>query len=643
MPDEAASNDGDYDYIVVGSGAGGGPVAANLARAGYSVALLEAGGDDATCDYQVPAFYPKVSEDPVLRWDYIVRHYDDDKQQRRDSKATTIGGNFGVWYPRSGTLGGCTAHNALITICPNASDWDGIAALTGDSSWSASAMSGYFAAIERCYYRREPNFGRPHPGGHGFRGWLPTNIARPELLVLDWKVFRIVLATLLFALGGNLWSGLKTLWAAWRKFHGGPIDFLESFFDPNDRRTPCCEREGVFYVPFATESGRRASVRDLLSVTLQDCADKLTIRTHVLVTRILFEEASTGAQSEPKAVGVEYIEGLHLYCGDPQAKPDDPPPPRRRLRARREIIVAAGTFNTPQLLMLSGVGPRDELQKHAITVVADRPGVGQNLQDRYEIAVVCKTRSDFAITRGSTFRRPNVGELPDPQFSQWLDGRGPYATNGVLVAFTMKSEPALAEPDLFVFCVPGVFKGYYPGYSRDLAKNISYFSWMVLKAHTKNRAGTVTLRSPDPRDVPNIAFHYFDEGSEGAEADLAAVVKAVEAVRELNDRLAGIIDEEVVPGPAFSSRELLKQFVRDEAWGHHASSSARLGKPDDPLAVVDSRFRVIGTRGLRVVDASIFPRIPGFFIATAVYMIAEKASETILADASAIAPMPQAP
>jgi choline dehydrogenase len=121
------------------------------------------------------------------------------------------------------------------------------------------------------------------------------------------------------------------------------------------------------------------------------------------------------------------------------------------------------------------------------------------------------------------------------------------------------------------------------------------------------------------------------------------VVKAVEAARELNDKLAGIIEEEVFPGPAVSSREQLKQFVRDEAWGHHASSSARLGTPDDPLAVVDGKFRVIGTRGLRVVDASVFPRIPGFFIATAVYMIAEKASEVILADASAVAPTRPAP
>jgi choline dehydrogenase len=634
MPDEASLSDDEYDYIVVGSGAGGGPVAANLARAGYSVALLEAGGADATCDYQVPAFFPKVSEDPVLRWDYVVRHYDDDAQQRRDSKACTIGGDFGIWYPRSGTLGGCTAHNALITICPSASDWDGIAELTGDPSWSAREMGGYFAKVERCYYRREPNFGRPHPGGHGFTGWLATNIARPELLILDWKVFRIVLATLFFALRGNVWSSLKNFWAAWRRFRGGPIDFLESYFDPNDQRTPCCDREGVFYVPFATEGGRRASVRDLLSVTLQDYAANLTIRTHALVTRVIFDDAADGV---PRAVAVEFIEGLHLYRADPHARPDDAPAPRR-LRARREIVLAGGTFNTPQLLMLSGIGPKDELQRHEIAVVADRPGVGQNLQDRYEIGVVCKTRTDFALTLGSTFRWPDVGQAADPQFSQWLKGRGPYTTNGMLIAFTKKSDPALPEPDLFIFCVPGVFRGYYPGYSRDLAENTSNFSWLILKAHTDNRAGTVTLRSAQPRDTPKVSFHYFDEGSQGGEADLMAVVTAIETVRELNGKLAGIIDREVVPGPDFSDRDALKRFVRNEAWGHHASSSARMGKPDDPMAVVDSSFRVIGTRGLRVVDASIFPRIPGFFIVAAVYMIAEKASAAILADAAATIP-----
>ena len=280
-------------------------------------------------------------------------------------------------------------------------------------------------------------------------------------------------------------------------------------------------------MPFATQSARRVSVRDLLAVTQQDRPDKLSIRTNSLVTRILFEGAANGAAAGAspglRAVGVEYIEGLRLYRADPNAEAGAPATPRQRLRARREVILSAGAFNTPQLLMLSGVGPREELNKHAIEPLLDRPGVGRNLQDRYDISVVCRTRTDFAITRGSTFRQPNVGEYPDPQFAQWLKGGGPYATNGVLISFTMKSDAALAEPDLFVFCVPGVFRGYFPGYSHDLAKNTSYFSWLILKSHTHNCAGTVTLRSRDPRDLPKISFHYFDEGSEGAEADLCAV------------------------------------------------------------------------------------------------------------------------
>lgn len=631
MPSESPSGEDEYDYIVVGSGAGGGPVAANLARAGFTVALLEAGGADATSDYEVPAFFPKVSEDADLRWDYFVRRYEDDTQQRRDPKAVTGSHGLGVWYPRSGTLGGCTAHNALITVCPHASDWDKIAERTGDPSWRAKEMQRYFARIERCDYASEPNFGRPHPGGHGFTGWLTTNIARPKLLVLDWKVFRIALATVLYAVKGRVWPSLREMWRAWRKFRGGPIEFLSSYFDPNDTRTPCFDREGIFFVPFSIERGRRVCVRDLVALTEQDHPDKLIVRCHTLVTRIVFDRAEGAAGHAPRAVGVDYVEGLHLYRGDPNARAGGPLPTPRRMRARREVILAAGAFNTPQLLMLSGVGPREELERHAIQTLVDRPGVGRNLQDRYEISVISKTKSDFRITRGSTFRRPGIGEYPDPQFDQWLKGKGPYATNGVIVSFTRRSHASAAEPDLFIFCVPGVFKGYFPGYSRDIAETTAaHFSWLILKSHTRNCAGTVVLRTSDPRDPPKISFRYFFEGSDGAQADLDAVVEGVRFVRNLNAKLSGFIEAEIEPGADVSSQEALRQFVRDTAWGHHASGTAAMGRVDDPLAVVDSSFRVIGTQGLRIVDASVFPRIPGFFIVTAIYMMAEKASETIL-------------
>src|ERR1700681_4726004 len=126
----------EYDYVVVGSGAGGGPVAARLAKAGMRVLLLEGGSDAEPPNYQVPVFHSFASEDPALRWEFFVRHYADDAVQQRDPKF--VAEKDGVFYPRAGTLGGCTAHNAMITIYPSDSDWDEIARITGDRSWHST-------------------------------------------------------------------------------------------------------------------------------------------------------------------------------------------------------------------------------------------------------------------------------------------------------------------------------------------------------------------------------------------------------------------------------------------------------------------------------------------------------------------------
>jgi len=184
-----------------------------------------------------------------------------------------------------------------------------------------------------------------------------------------------------------------------------------------------------------------------------------------------------------------------------------------------------------------------------------------------------------------------------------------------------------------VFGLPARFTGYYPGYSADLEQHHDYFTWAVLKAHTNNRAGEVLLRSADPRDPPRIDFHYFGEGDDTAGADLDAVVAGVRVARDIMSRAGDLMAEEVSPGPAVQTDEELRTWITDQAWGHHASCSCPIGPAGDPGAVVDSRFRVHGTSRLRIVDASVFPRIPGFFIVTSVYMLAEKASDVILADA----------
>jgi choline dehydrogenase len=654
----------DYDFIVVGSGAGGGPVAANLALHGFSVALLEAGGLEEPASYRVPAFSARATEDPDLSWDFVVRHYEDNGQQHLDSK--NIGSRparpelerkfkdpLGIWYPRAGTLGGCTSHHALVTIRPHRSDWEHIADVTEDDSWRPSKMQHYFEKLERCQYRQGRDGDR---SGHGFKGWLPTNIATPlKFLTTDWKVFRIVSATLLSIAEGNLWSRIRYFWRAWRLFSGGPRDFLlGSYFDPNDLRTPAFEREGMFFVPFSTEVGRRANVRDLLRLA-QDHTDKLTIRTHTLATRILFDngegnlislditqldekQAANWRGRLLKAIGVQYLEGPHHYQSDPRSDCEESSCEDlefKELRAR-EVILAGGAFNSPQLLMLSGIGREEKLRPQGIPALKNLP-VGENLQDRYEVGVVCKTKTAFKLTRGATFREPEVGKEPDPLFKQWLLGKGPYATNGGIICFTRKPKSTTdAQPELFIFCVPGDFRGYFPGYS-DKAFETGVFSWLILKAHTHNR-GTVSLRDRDPRKSPKILFNYFDSASEGTDEDLNAVVDGIEFVRRVNAKLSGIIDTEIWPGPQVDTREKLRQFVKNEAWGHHASCTNRMGrgsaeddpKSFDPKTVVDSCFRVLGTKNLRVIDASVFPDIPGFFIVAPTFMISEKASELII-------------
>jgi choline dehydrogenase len=596
-------------------------LACNLARACHRVLLIEAGGDGGDRpDLSIPALHAKASEDPAILWQYFVSHYDDPSRQAQDSKYVP---GKGIFYPRAATLGGCTAHNAMITVYPHASDWDHIAQLTRDPSWSSQNMRQYFERIESCRYLPR---GTP---GHGFQGWLSTEVPDTSLVTGDSKLQQVVLAAAeTVAKGGG-----RGLFARMRMTVAELMETLRGDLNsPSPRRDGT---EGLFTIPLATKGGKRVGPRDYILQTVAEDFP-LTVQTHALVTRVLFEDSrrSGGALW---ATGVEYLPGAHLYQADPNASLAAPAP--IRVTARREVILSAGAYNTPQLLKLSGVGPAAELAALGVPLVLDLPGVGANLQDRYEVGVVSELPSDFSVTEKCSFK----ADEDDPCLSAWKLGYGPYTTSGGVVALVKRSHPSEANPDLFMFAVPAHFRGYFPGYSRLLFADKRHLSWVVLKAHTRNTAGQVRLASRDPRVPPQIYFHSFDEGSadQGQDAaDLKALVAGVELVREINGVanwmkvLPGRVHSvEQLPGPAISSEADIAAFVKREAWGHHASCSCKIGADGDPMAVLDGNFKVRGVQGLRVVDASVFPRIPGFFIAAPIYMISEKATDVVLADA----------
>jgi choline dehydrogenase len=618
-PNVDAAVDREWEYIVVGSGAGGGTLAARLVELGHRVLVLEAGGDPLDPDshrnpfpedYEVPAFHANATENTAWQWDFFVRHYANSEQQKLDPKyyETYAGDRVdGIFYPRAGALGGCTAHNAMILVYPHNADWEEIATATGDETWEPEHMRKYFERIENCHHRPLDRWLdkllRFNPSKHGFGGWLRTEKALPLDAVLDRDLLETVFR------GSE--AALEQLADEGEQIRQD----LESWFDPNDWRLVKANAEGIRYTPITTSDHARIGTRDRLLEVQCRYPERLHIETDALVTRVLFDDRN-------RATGVEFRKGRMLYRthGQPQEQGET-----KMAHASREVILCGGAFNTPQLLMLSGIGPHEQLELWGIKPVKILEGVGKNLQDRYEVGVVHQLKQDWRLLKGATFTKD------DAPYIEWANHRsGIYTSNGGILGVIKKSAKDRPLPDLFCYGLLGDFRGYYPTYSKVFAKEHNQLTWVVLKAHTQNQGGEVRLKSADPLVAPDVNFHYFKEGTGDSSQDLDSVVEGIKFVRKLTTHL-DFIDGEEVPGTGIKTDDQLRKFVRDNAWGHHASCSCKIGKETDN-GVLGSDFRVHGVSGLRVVDASIFPRIPGFFIVSSVYIAAEKAADVIHAD-----------
>ena len=629
-----------FDFIVVGSGAGGGPLACNLAKAGAKVLLIEAGSDHETLPtedsvtrdaYDIPVFHGAATEDSNLSWAYFVQHYTTKTTQDFAKALRLPSGQSpqtdGIFYPRAGTLGGCTSHYAMIMVYPHQSDWRTIyEAVRGDG-----AVAEFWNQDMRRYFER-------------MNRWLPikqTSLLFSIGLLLKDRQIRKIFNAAAQAIGksGGVFKRLGSLLSI--------TSALTALGDPNKPDASGGAKSGAFRVPSAVGgvtgsakgSGFRGGTREYILQTINRVNDgstgKLTCRTNCLVTRVIFDDGE-----QPVAAGVEYVEGERLYAASVNANTpgsangDDLKRQVVRVREGGEVILCAGAFNTPQLLMLSGIGPADHLGEMNIEVVAERPGVGKNLQDRYEVGIVSEVVKDFSVFKGVAPALPPAAN--DTAYQQWkMSHGGLHATNGTLVSIIKKSAYAGEDPDLFFFGVPGSFHGYYPGWSKDALSRQNRFTWLILKGHTAN-TGRLELQSDKPWERPKISFDYFNDDTDAAkDPDLLAVKEGIEFVRGINETLHGdVFRQELPPSATFggSGQPPLEEFIRHGSWGHHASCTCKIGGNDDGDAVLDARFCVRGVTNLRVVDASVFPKIPGFFIVTPIYMISEMASEIIVRD-----------
>ncbi|MGR3571710.1 choline dehydrogenase [Brevirhabdus sp.] len=314
---------------------------------------------------------------------------------------------------------------------------------------------------------------------------------------------------------------------------------------------------------------------------------------HGLARRVVFEEG--------RAVGVEVTRkgGVEI------------------IRARQEVILSASSINSPKLLMLSGIGPAGELRRHGIEVRADRPGVGANLQDHLELYIQMAASQPITLFRHwNPISKAVIG-------AQWLFAkRGLGASNQFESAAFIRSRAGVEYPDIQYHFLPMAVR-----YDGRAAAEGHGFQAHVGPMRSKSR-GAVTLRSADPAAAPVIRFNYMSDPQ-----DWEDFRTCIRLTREIfgQEAFAPFVKHEIQPGPQVQSDAQLDEFIREHAESaYHPCGTCRMGRADDPGAVVDPQGRVIGVRGLRVADSSVFPRITNGNLNAPSIMVGEKMADHLM-------------
>jgi len=517
------------------------------------VLLIEAGGRDNYHWIHIPVGYLYCIGNPRTDWLY------------QTEAEPGLNGRT-LRYPRGKVLGGSSSINGMIYMRGQASDYEHWAALTGDEAWRWQNVLPDFMRHENHYLgdaaeaaRRDADFERFH--GHGG----------------EWRVER-----------------QRLRW-----------DILDAFAEaaqqagiPHSSDFNRGDNEGVGYFQVNQKKGWRwnAARAFLRPDTL--ARPNLRLLHGAQATRLLFARDGSGGW---RCQGVRVWDGAQMVD----------------MQARAEVLLCAGSIGSPQLLQLSGIGPGGLLQAHGIEVLAERPGVGANLQDHLQIRAVYKVQDapTLNVLSSSALGKARIG------LEYLLRRSGPMSmAPSQLGAFT-RSDAAQERPNLQYHVQPLSLDAF-----GEPLHSFPAFTASVCNLRPTSR-GTVQIRSASHEDAPRIAPNYLATPEDRqVAADSLRVTRRIVA----QPALARFRPEEFKPGPQYQSDEELARLAGDIASTiFHPVGTTKMGRADDPMAVVDSHMRVIGVQGLRVADAGVMPTITSGNTNSPTLMIAEKAARWV--------------
>jgi len=568
------NNDTTFDYIIIGAGTAGCLLANRLsANASKRVLLIEAGRKDDYHWIHIPVGYLYCIGNPRTDWLYNTE------------KEAGLNGRS-LRYPRGKTLGGCSSINGMIYMRGQARDYDQWAQLTGDANWTWENSLPYFKLHED-----------HHKGADALHGAKGT--ASP-LLQDSGTDYRKVLR---HHQAGGEWRVEK------QRLRWDVLDaFAQAATQAGIPATDDFNRgnnEGVGYFEVNQKAGWRWNTAKAFLRPMCYARPNFELWTSAQVAKLVVEPQA-GGDTPLRCTGVQVWDGREMVTAT----------------ARAEVLLCAGAVGSPQILQLSGLGPKELLQARGVPVLQDTPGVGANLQDHLQIRAVFKVKHTPTLNTqaNSLWGKAKIG------IEYALKRSGPMSmAPSQLGAFT-RSDASQPHPNLEYHVQPLSLDAF-----GQPLHTFNAFTASVCNLNPTSR-GTVQIKTPDFQDAPAIAPNYLS-----TDADRQIAADSLRVTRKIvaQPALAKYQPEEYKPGVQFQSDTELAQLAGDIATTiFHPVGTTRMGRDDDPLAVVNSRLQVRGVAGLRVVDAGVMPLITSGNTNSPTLMIAEKAAQWIAEDAA---------